>query len=223
MTYKHEWYPHSVCFTKDPHNEDEEDLFTGTVVICVDGFWGKVHETYIDPWICNAMHEPSFIATQIVSQVRIADAKFTYATIINDLYEEVFEGRRQDVPYHRTFTSKERHSDVNQSYLSEICQIGLGAATNKLKATTKRMLQLAIMTISRQYRYDRMLKRPRTEGKIFTETMESQYKPLDGNHYAKVFANDSLFTAAYPMDKKSLAGQGLRGFTSDFGVMELLV
>ena len=47
-----------------------------------------------------------------MSQERIADAKVVDAKIITDIDKDVFEGRRQDVPSHRTFTSKEKHLDV---------------------------------------------------------------------------------------------------------------
>ena len=43
------------------------------------------------------------------------------------------------------------------------------------------------------------------------------YKSLDGNHYAQLFSKDSFFADAYPMDKNSLAGQGLRDFIDNFG------
>ena len=53
--------------------------------------------------------------------------------------------------------------------------------------------------------------------------MSGRYKSLDSNRYAQVFFNYSLFTAAYPMEKKSKVGQGLREFIADFGVMDRLV
>ena len=92
-----------------------------------------------------------------------------------------------------------------------------------LKATTQRMLQSAIMNISIRYRYDRMFKRPHIKGKTFTDTMAGRYNSLYRNRYAQVFSNDSLFDAAYPMEKKSLAGQGMREFIGDFGVMDRLL
>ena len=53
--------------------------------------------------------------------------------------------------------------------------------------------------------------------------MLGRYNSFDGNNYAQVFANNSFFAATYPMDKKSLAGQGLRDFIDDFEVMDRLV
>ena len=69
----------------------------------------KLNDTEIDPGLHDTVHDPYFIATRLVSQVRIADAKVTDATRITDLEDDVFEGRRQDVRSHRNFTSKERH------------------------------------------------------------------------------------------------------------------
>ena len=119
--------------------------------------------------------------------------------------------------------SKERHPDVNLSDLREIWQIGLGSATKTLKVTTQRMLRSAIMPISRQYRADHMFEWPYIQGAIFKDKMVGRYKFLDGNHYAQVFTNDSLFAAEYPMDKKILSGQGLREFIAYFGVLDRLV
>ena len=53
--------------------------------------------------------------------------------------------------------------------------------------------------------------------------MEGGFKSLATNCYARIFANDSFFAAAYPMDKKSISGQVLREFIADFGVKHLLV
>ena len=68
-----------------------------------------------------------------------------------------------------------------------------------------------------------MFERPRTKGAIFTDKMAGRYKSLDGNCYVQVLANYYFFAAAYPMENKSIAGQGLREFITDFGVMKCLV
>ena len=125
LTFPYDWDPHSVRFPKGPHIEEEENLFTGIAKICVDALWRKVNETGIEPGLCNTVHKRSFITTRLVSQVRIANAKVPDATRITDLEEDIFEGRRQDVPSHRTFTSKYRHLDVNPFDLSKRCHIGL--------------------------------------------------------------------------------------------------
>ena len=60
--------------------------------IYVDALRSKFHETRIYPGIRDTIHDLYFIATRLVSQVRIAYAKFPDATKINDLQEDVFEG-----------------------------------------------------------------------------------------------------------------------------------
>ena len=80
--------------------------------------------------------------------MRITNAKVPDATRITNLQEDVFEGQHQYLPSHRTFTFKERHSDVNPYDLSERWNIGLGAATKMFKETTQRILKSAIMHIS---------------------------------------------------------------------------
>ena len=53
--------------------------------------------------------------------------------------------------------------------------------------------------------------------------MEGRYMFLDGNRYAQVFAKESFFDDTYPMEKKSLTGQGMTKFIGDFGGMDRLV
>ena len=149
LTSPHEWDPHSIRFPKFLHIEEGGDLFAGIEAIHVDAVRIKVQETEVYPGICNTVHNPYFIVPRILSHVRIAEAKVPNATRITDIEEDIFEGRCQDVPSHRTFTSKERLLDVNPYDLSEIWQIGLGAVTKTLKVTTQRMLRLSIMPISR--------------------------------------------------------------------------
>ena len=79
------------------------------------------------------------------------------------------------------------------------------------------------MPISRQYISDHMFKRPHIKGTIFSDTMAGHYKSLDSNRYAQVFANNYFFADSYPTEKMILAGQGLREFIGDFGVMDHLV
>ena len=191
LTSPYDWNHHFVCFPKGSHSEEEEYLFAGIAAILVHTLRSNVHETEIEPGICNIIHYPSFIATMLVSQVRIADTKVSYATRITDIEEEVFEGWLQYIPSHRTLTSKERHFDVNPSKLSKRWQIGLGAATKTVKAATQRMLKLAIFPISIQYKVDCMFEQPHIKGTILTDTMVGWYKSLDRNRYAQVFANDS--------------------------------
>ena len=113
--------------------------------------------------------------------------------------------------------------DVNPYELIKIWHIGLGSDTKMLKATTQRVLRSDIISILRQYRAGCMFERTLIKGMIFIDTTEGQYKSLGNNRYSQVFANYYFFADAYLMDNKSLAGQGLREFITDFGVMERLV
>ena len=54
----------------------------------------------------------------------------------------------QDVPLARTFQSKERHSTVTPSNLSERWYIGLGQATQTLMVTTQRLMRSAILPLA---------------------------------------------------------------------------
>ena len=53
--------------------------------------------------------------------------------------------------------------------------------------------------------------------------MGGRYKSLDGNKYAQVFANESFFSMAYPMQSKSSAGQGLEQFIAGYGVPDKII
>ena len=53
--------------------------------------------------------------------------------------------------------------------------------------------------------------------------MNGCYKSLDGNKHAQIFANESFFTMAYPMEHKITTGQALKQFISDFGIPDKLV
>ena len=119
LTSQHDWKPHSICFPKVSHSKEEEYLFSGTAAIHVDTLRSNIHETEIETGLQNNVHDTSFIVMKLVSQVTIANAKVPDATRINYTDEEVFEGRRQDIPSHRNFTSKERHPDVNPYDLSK--------------------------------------------------------------------------------------------------------
>ena len=52
--------------------------------------------------------------------------------------------------------------------------------------------------------------------------MDGRCKSLQGNRYAQVLANKDFFAIAYPMAKKSSAGDSLRQFIHEFGRPEKL-
>ena len=178
QTYQHDWDPHSVRFKKVSHTKEEEYLFAGFVAIRVDALHRKVYETNIEPGLCVTVQNPSFIDTRLVSQVIIADAKFSDATRINNTDEDVFEGQHQDIPCHRTLTSKERHLYVNPYDLNERYQIWLDASTKELKVTAQRMIWSAIMTIFRRYWADRMFGNHVSKGQSVQTQWQVGISPL---------------------------------------------
>jgi hypothetical protein len=58
--------------------------------------------------------------------------------------------------------------------------------------------------------------------RFYTNTLSGKHKSVMNNTCAQLFANESFFAKAYPMEKKSLAGAALRQFIQDFGVPEKL-
>ena len=68
-----------------------------------------------------------------------------------------------------------------------------------------------------------MYERPRIRGVVYTNTMDGQHKSLDGNKYAQVFATDFHFSAVYPMESKGHAGDALKQFIADFGVLDKII
>ena len=59
---------------------------------------------------------------------------------------------------------------------------------------------------------------PRFQDTVYTDTMHGHFKSPDGNPYAQVFATEDFFAAAYPMEAKSMAGDALIEFKTDYGV-----
>jgi hypothetical protein len=47
---------------------------------------------------------------------------------------------------------------------------------------------------------------------FYTDTLFGKYKSVTNNTCAQLFAIESFFAKAYPMEKKSLAGAALRQF-----------
>jgi hypothetical protein len=128
-----------------------------------------------------------------------------------------------NVEARKTFISKERHPAVSSENLSERWNIGLNQAKQTLKVTTQRGVISAILPVSRRYRTDRVYHQKKLQNqKFYTDTLFGRCKSISNNTCAQIFANESYFVKAYPMERKSLAGQALRQFIRDFGVPEQL-
>ena len=198
LTSPHDWDPHNVCFpSSSGQPSDNMSIESNHSIFAVDTL------------LQHTIYDPIMVASLMLSHVQVA--------------EVTAPSTLQDVPMARTFQSKERHSTVTPSDLSERWFIGLGQATQTLKATTQPLMRSTILPLARWYRADRMFIRPHIHGTIYTDTMNGHYKSLDGNKHAQIFANESFFATAYPMEHKSSAGQPLKQFISDFGIPDKLV
>ena len=118
------------------------------------------------------------------------------------------------------FQSKECHSTITPSDLSERWYIGLGQVTQMLKVTTQRLMHSTMLPLAWRYQVDRMFIRPCIHSTIYTDNMNGHYKSLDGNRHAHIFANESFFPTAYLKEHKSSVGQVLKQFISDFGIWD---
>ncbi|KAI2504020.1 Reverse transcriptase (RNA-dependent DNA polymerase) [Fragilaria crotonensis] len=128
-----------------------------------------------------------------------------------------------DVPAARTFVSKNRHSTVSSENLCERWNIGLQQAKQTLQVTTQKGVRSAIMPLSRRYRTDLMYQQRKLRNqKFYTDTLIGKYKSLTNNTCLQIFANESHFVKAYPMESKAMAGAALRQFVRDYGVPEKL-
>ena len=198
LTSLHDWDPHNICFLSSSGQSSDNMSIESNHSIFV-----------VDTLLQHTIHDPIMVASLMSSHVQVAEV-----TVPSTL---------QDVPLARTFQPKERHSTVTPSDLSERWYIGLGQATQTLKATTQRLMCSTILLLAQQYHADRMFVKPRIHGTIYTGTMNGGYKSLDGNKHAQIFANESFFATAYPMEHKSSTGQALKQFISDFGIPDKLV
>ena len=63
LTSQHDWDPHPIHFRKGSQSEEGGGLFAGIAENFVDTLQSKVHETEIEPWLRDTVHDPSFIAT----------------------------------------------------------------------------------------------------------------------------------------------------------------
>ena len=151
--------------------------------------------------------DPATFAERLISSVQVHDPNMDNA----------------DVSSAQTFHTKERKTTVTASDLSERWFIGLAQAEKTIRATTQRLLRSAILPLVRMYRADRMYERPRFRGTVYTDTMNGDFKSLDGNQYAQVFATEDFFAAAYPMEAKTMVGDALKEFITDFRVPDKIM
>ena len=214
MTSKHPWNPHDVCFPNGSTRHEQGEN-SGISSIAVKAL--KQHQireqhngTDTEAGVAGTVYDPVEFSIRLINNVKVS------AT-------DAERHRMEDVPDLRTFHSKARKTSVDPRDLAEKWGISFAKAAKTLKATTQRMLRSALLPLSRRYRADRMFERPRIKGTMYSDTYIGNVVSLDGNRYAQVFANESHFIKSYPMEKKSLAGDALKQFISDYGVPDKLV
>ena len=67
-----------------------------------------------------------------------------------------------------------------------------------------------------------MYERPWLKCTIYTDAMNGCHKSLDGNKHTQVFATEQFFGPSYLMESKSMSGQALKEFISDFSVPDCI-
>ena len=205
-TSKQEWNPNAVRFPEPAIRLEE-----GKLTARIDAI--RAQSTTRDCQLCD-----QHLSCHCCDVVSLGPPE-----LVERLIAEVrIDGHSEDVPSRRTFVSNERHARVSPAELSECWGIGLTQATNTIQVTTQKGMRSAILPLSRRYRADRVFERPLLRGQFSTDTMDGRVKSLDGNRYAQVFATKDLFAAAYPMQSKSMAGEGLRQFVHEYGRPEHL-
>ena len=193
-----DWDPHHVWFPS--HDVEEESRSTINAI--------QMRQQYsVAPSFVGTIDDPAIFAERLISSVQVHDPNMDKA----------------DVPSAQTFHTKERKMTITAADLSERWFIGLAQAEKTIHATTQRLLLSAILPLVRRYHANRMYERPRFRGTVSTDMMHGHYKSLDGNRYAQVFATEDFFVAAYLMEAKSMAGNALKEFITDFGVPDKIV
>ena len=122
LTSLHDWDPHNVCFPScSSQSSDNTPIKSSHSILAVDTL------------LQHTIYDPMMVASLMSSQVQVAEIATPSAL--------------QDVPSARTFQSKECHSTVTPSNLSERWYIGLGQATQMLKVTTQWLMCSAILPL----------------------------------------------------------------------------
>ena len=192
------WDPHGVRFLA--HHGDGEVASITTSCTCQQHDFNSNFKT--DANIGSIYFNPFELASCLVASIQVTGPN----------------QEKQDILSSKTFTSKERHNMVTPEDISNRWFIGLAQASKTKKHTTQHILQSAVLPLAHRFKVNRMYERPRLKCTIYTNAMNGCHKPLDGNKHAQVFATEQFFVASYPMESKSMSGQALKEFISDFGV-----
>ena len=197
------WDPHGVQFPA--HRGDGEVASITTSHTCQQHDFNSNPKT--DTNIGSIYFNPFELASRLVTSIQLTGPN----------------QEKQDIPSSKTFTRKDRHNMVTPEDISNRWYIGLAQASKTIKHTTQRILRSAILLpLARRYKVDRMYERPRLKCTIYTNVMNGRHKSLDGNKHAQVFATEQFFVASYLMESRSMSGQALEQFISDFGVPDCI-
>lgn len=90
-------------------------------------------------------------------------------------------------------------------------------------ATAQHHARSAIMPLSCRYRMDRMHEVPRLRCAMSADTMDLRCKDINGHKHCQVFGNKEMFTATYPIEKKSDCCVALKKFIADYGAPEVMI
>jgi hypothetical protein len=127
LTSDMEWNPHTVCLAATASTEAERAAVPATLDVGIEPGLLQISSIYSFPEMAMGLA----------------------ATLASDWAS--IQAIQVDVPGHRTFVSKQRHSAVTPEELSERWNIGLEQARQTIKVTTQRGVRSAILPLSRRY------------------------------------------------------------------------
>ena len=159
-----DWDTHDVQFPS--HGLEEKSRSTINAI--------QIYQQYNIHNLCHYNVEPSFVGT-IDNPVTFAQRLISSVQLHDPNMDKV------DVPSTQTFDTKERKTIATAADLSERWFIGLKQAEKTIRAMTQQLLRSTILPLVRRYCANRMYKRPRFRGVVYTDTIHGHFKSLDGN------------------------------------------
>lgn len=156
---------------------------------------------------------------QIFALTRKSGTAAVLSQVSHNLVDEDFViGLTETVRVSATKSTK-RHPDVEAHDLARKWGLGLETAQRTIEVTTQRGIRHAVHPIHRRYRTNQEQYRyNRLSTKMYSDTMFSTTKSLQGNHCAQIFVNNLNYSKFIPMTSKSMAGHALSECFEDVGV-----
>ena len=215
-----ETLPHLVLTRDEPWNPSEVEL--RPVIIAVAGAGTYQPQRYETDIVLSGVHTTCHEHT--IDKRIIASARLTqrYRNEVDNELDKVDDKSLHGQVTINATTSKERHTKFTPETLSKTWKIGLDTATKTLQVTTQRGVRTAMHPIQRRYRVDHLdLHRTRLNTMFHVDMLFAKTKSLRGNLCATVFT-DSQYTAVYPAENRTHAGQALADFSQDVGIPDYL-